>query len=92
MSESTRMMLGLVIGIVIMIVLVLKTKIHTFIALLLAALITGLIGGMPVSDIKDAAGKVQRKTSAKYEKIVILSWERLFKALYFSIILPIPER
>ena len=58
MSESTRMMLGLVIGIVIMIVLVLKTKIHTFIALLLAALITGLIGGMPVSDIKDAAGKV----------------------------------
>lgn len=58
MSESTRMMLGLLIGIIVMIVLVLKTKIHTFIALLLAALITGLIGGMPVSDIKDTAGKV----------------------------------
>lgn len=58
MSESTRMMLGLLIGIVIMIFLVLKTKVHTFIALLMAALITALIGGMPVSDIKDAAGKV----------------------------------
>ena len=33
MSESTRMMLGLVIGIAIMIVLVMKTKVHTFIAL-----------------------------------------------------------
>ena len=31
MSESTRMMLGLVIGIAIMIVLVMKTKVHTFI-------------------------------------------------------------
>ena len=58
MSESTRMMLGLVIGIGLMIVLVMKTKVHTFIALLLAALITGLIGGMPVADIKDASGVV----------------------------------
>ena len=57
MSESTRMMLGLVIGIAIMIVLVMKTKVHTFIALLLAALITGLIGGMPVADITNAAGE-----------------------------------
>lgn len=57
MSESTRMMLGLVIGIGIMIVLVMKTKIHTFIALLLAALITGLIGGMPVADVTNAAGE-----------------------------------
>ncbi len=57
MSESTRMMLGLVIGIVVMIVLVMKTKIHTFIALLLAAMIAGLIGGMPVVDIAaDASG------------------------------------
>lgn len=56
MSESTRMMLGLVIGIAVMIVLVMKTKIHTFIALLLASLITGLIGGMPVVDLTDAAG------------------------------------
>ena len=57
MSESTRMMLGLVIGIAIMIVLVMKTKVHTFIALLLAALITGLIGGMQVADITNAAGE-----------------------------------
>ena len=57
MSESTRMMLGLVIGIAVMIVLVMKTKVHTFIALLLASLITGLIGGMPVVDITNAAGE-----------------------------------
>lgn len=57
MSESTRMMLGLVIGIAVMIILVMKTKIHTFIALLLASLITGLIGGMPVVDITNAAGE-----------------------------------
>lgn len=57
MSESSRMMLGLVIGIAIMIVLVMKTKVHTFIALLLAALITGLIGGMPTVDITNATGK-----------------------------------
>lgn len=57
MSESTRMMLGLVIGIAVMIILVMKTKVHTFIALLLASLITGLIGGMPVVDITNAAGE-----------------------------------
>mgnify|MGYP007093319836 CR=1 FL=1 len=34
MSESTRMMLGLVIGIAIMIVLVMKTKVHTFLSLI----------------------------------------------------------
>ncbi len=56
MSESTRMMLGLVIGIAVMIILVMKTKVHTFIALLLASLITGLIGGMPVVDITNATG------------------------------------
>ena len=57
MSESTRMMLGLLIGIAVMIVLVMKTKVHTFIALLFAALITGLIGGMPTVDITNAAGE-----------------------------------
>ncbi len=57
MSESTRMMLGLVIGIMVMIILVMKTKVHTFIALLFASLITGLIGGMPVVDITNAAGE-----------------------------------
>lgn len=51
MSESTRMMLGLLLGIVVMIILVSKTKVHTFIALLVAACIAGIIGGMPVTDI-----------------------------------------
>ncbi len=50
MSESTRMMLGLLLGIVIMIILVSKTKVHTFIALLVAACIAGIIGGMPLVD------------------------------------------
>ncbi|MGF6989328.1 GntP family gluconate:H+ symporter [Lachnospiraceae bacterium PF1-21] len=59
MSESTRMLLGLVIGIALMIVLVMKTKVHTFIALLLAAIVTGLIGGMSPVDITLADGTVQ---------------------------------
>ncbi len=57
MSESTRMLLGLVIGIVLMIVLVMKTKVHTFIALLLAAVVTGVIGGMPIADVAGADGE-----------------------------------
>lgn len=57
MSESTRMLLGLVIGIVLMIVLVMKTKVHTFIALLLAAVVTGVIGGMPIADVTGADGE-----------------------------------
>ena len=57
MSESTRMLLGLVIGIVLMIVLVMKTKVHTFIALLLAAVVTGVIGGMPIADVTGANGE-----------------------------------
>ena len=48
MSESTRMMLGLILGIVVMVILVSKTKVHTFIALLAACCIAGIIGGMPV--------------------------------------------
>lgn len=48
MSESTRMMIGLILGIVIMVILVSKTKVHTFIALMIASCITGIIGGMPL--------------------------------------------
>lgn len=59
MSESTRMMLGLIIGIGLMIVLVSKTKVHTFIALLLAAAVTGLIGGMMPFDVTLADGSTQ---------------------------------
>lgn len=47
MSESTRMLVGLIIGIAVMVVLVSKTKVHTFIALMIASGITGIIGGMP---------------------------------------------
>lgn len=47
MSESTRMLIGLIVGIGIMVFLVSKTKVHTFIALMIASGITGIIGGMP---------------------------------------------
>ena len=47
MSESTRMLIGLIVGIAVMVVLVSKTKVHTFIALMIASGITGIIGGMP---------------------------------------------
>lgn len=51
MTESTRMLLGLLIGIVVMILLVSKTKVHTFISLLIAASVAGIVGGMPLVDI-----------------------------------------
>ena len=81
MSESTRMMLGLVIGIAIMIVLVMKTKVHTFIALLLAALITGLIGGMPVADITNAAGET---TVGVMTAIKVRIWKHIEKYRYHN--------
>ena len=56
MSESTRMMLGLILGIVIMVILVSKTKVHTFIALLAACCIAGIIGGMPFVDVAQEDG------------------------------------
>ncbi len=56
MSESTRMLIGLIIGIVVMVVLVSKTKVHTFIALMIASGITGIIGGMPLVDIAQEDG------------------------------------
>ena len=58
MSESTRMMLGLILGIVIMVLLVSKTKVHTFIALLAACCIAGIIGGMPFVDAAQDDGTV----------------------------------
>lgn len=58
MSESTRMMLGLILGIVVMVVLVSKTKVHTFIALLAACCIVGIIGGMPFVDVTKDDGAV----------------------------------
>lgn len=51
MSESTRMLIGLIIGIAVMVVLVSKTKVHTFIALMIASGITGIIGGMPFVNV-----------------------------------------
>lgn len=51
MSESTRMLLGLIVGIAFMVVLVSKTKVHTFIALMIASGITGIIGGMPFVNV-----------------------------------------
>ncbi len=51
MTESTRMLLGLLIGIIVMILLVSKTKVHTFLALLIAASVAGIVGGMPLVDI-----------------------------------------
>lgn len=51
MTESTRMLLGLLIGIIVMILLVSKTKVHTFLALLIAASVAGIVGGMPLADI-----------------------------------------
>ena len=56
MSESTRMMAGLLLGILVMVVLVSKTKVHTFIALLVACCIAGIIGGMPFVDIPKEDG------------------------------------
>lgn len=51
MSESTRMLFGLIVGIAFMVVLVSKTKVHTFIALMIASGITGIIGGMPFVNV-----------------------------------------
>lgn len=51
MSESTRMLIGLIVGIAVMVVLVSKTKVHTFIALMIASGITGIIGGMPFVNV-----------------------------------------
>lgn len=56
MSESTRMLIGLIVGILIMVVLVSKTKVHTFIALMIASGITGIIGGMPLINITQDDG------------------------------------
>ncbi len=56
MSESTRMLIGLIVGILIMVVLVSKTKVHTFIALMIASGITGIIGGMPLVDLAQEDG------------------------------------
>lgn len=58
MSESTRMLIGLIVGIAIMVVLVSKTKVHTFIALMIASGITGIIGGMPFVNITQEDGTV----------------------------------
>ncbi len=56
MSESTRMLIGLIVGIVVMVVLVSKTKVHTFIALMIASGITGIIGGMPFVNVTQEDG------------------------------------
>ncbi len=56
MSESTRMLIGLIVGIAVMVVLVSKTKVHTFIALMIASGITGIIGGMPFVNVTQEDG------------------------------------
>lgn len=56
MSESTRMLIGLIVGIFVMVVLVSKTKVHTFIALMIASGITGIIGGMPFVNVTQEDG------------------------------------
>ena len=56
MSETTRMLIGLIVGIVVMVVLVSKTKVHTFIALMIASGITGIIGGMPFVNVTQEDG------------------------------------
>lgn len=58
MSESTRMLIGLIVGIGIMVFLVSKTKVHTFIALMIASGITGIIGGMPFVNVTQEDGTV----------------------------------
>lgn len=58
MSESTRMLIGLIVGIGIMVFLVSKTKMHTFIALMIASGITGIIGGMPFVNVTQEDGTV----------------------------------
>lgn len=56
MSESTRMLIGLIVGIAVMVVIVSKTKVHTFIALMIASGITGIIGGMPFVNVTQEDG------------------------------------
>ena len=56
MSETTRMLIGLIVGIAVMVVLVSKTKVHTFIALMIASGITGIIGGMPFVNVTQEDG------------------------------------